>query len=64
MHIRYKEGQNLQVEPIKTDKVMKEAIDNFKIIMQDKRERKEFIGGVVCVVITMALAYMTIVIFH
>ncbi len=46
------------------DKNMRQMIANFKAIMADKRERKEFVGSFACVIVTLAVLYITIVIIH
>ena len=46
------------------DKDMRQTIRDFKAIMADKRERTEFIGGIACVIATLAVLYVAIVIFH
>ena len=43
---------------------MRQTIRDFKAIMADKNERKEFIGGFACVLAMMVILYMVIVIFH
>ena len=43
---------------------MEQVIRDFKAIMADKHERKEFIGGFACVIAVMVILYMMIVIFH
>ena len=43
---------------------MKQTIRDFKVIMADKHERKEFIGSFACVIAMMVVMYITIVIFH
>lgn len=43
---------------------MEQTIRDFKAIMADKRERKEFIGGLACVIVMMLIAYIVIAIFH
>ena len=43
---------------------MEQTLKGFKAIMADKRERKEFLGGFACVIVTMLIVYIVIVIFH
>ncbi len=42
----------------------KEIFNDFKDIMRDKKERKEFLGGFACVLAVMAECYFAILIFH
>jgi hypothetical protein len=42
----------------------KEIFNDFKDIMRDKKERKEFLGGFACVLVAMAECYFAILIFH
>ena len=43
---------------------MKQIIKDFKAILADKQERKEFIGGFTCVIAMMAVMYLLMVVFH
>ena len=43
---------------------MRQMMTDFKAIMADKQERKEFIGSFACVIVTLAMIYMAIAIFH
>ena len=45
------------------DVIMKTVIRDFQTIMASKPERKDFIGGLVCVLVMMAMAYVVMVIF-
>lgn len=42
--------------------IMKEIINDFKAVWNDKHERKEFIGGTVCVIAMFALTYFWLLI--
>ena len=43
---------------------MRQTIRDFKVIMADKGERKEFIGGLACVIAMIVVMYIAIMIFH
>lgn len=40
----------------------KQAFNDFKEIMRDKHERKEFLGGFACVIAMMVITYFWLVI--
>ena len=42
---------------------MRQVIMDIKAIMASKAERKDFIGGLVCALLMMVMAYAVIVIF-
>ena len=43
---------------------MKQVIRDFKAIMADWHERKEFIGGFACVILMMAVIFILVVMFQ
>ena len=43
---------------------MKQSIKDFKAIVSDKRECKEFFGGLACVLAAIVLIYFVICVFH
>ena len=47
----------------KGDTTMKETIENLKEIFADKRERREFIGSMLCLLGYLAFTYIVIRIF-
>ena len=44
--------------------IMRQVIRDFKTIMADRRERKEFIGSFACVMVVLVMLYVVLVIFH
>ena len=44
--------------------MFKETINDFKEIWRDKKERKEFIGGMCCVIAMFAVTYVWMVIAY
>ena len=42
----------------------RQVFNDFKAIMRDKNERKEFIGGFASYIVMFALVYVVIYVFH
>ena len=42
---------------------MRQTTENFKVIMRDKNERTEFVGGFLCCVVAMVVLFVVILIF-